>query len=146
MLDVSEAGSIVINTGKTTAPSTSRHGRRIELTRRVKVAAIKRLAINNPHDGGATEADRVEAEVLGVLDRAEELGQPTCALDVAEEHGTGMTLEEIADLMSITRERVRQVEVKGLARLAGEDSTGELRIAVRELPGEPQTIWDRMGD
>ena len=41
----------------------------------------------------------------------------TCALDVADRGGT--TLEEVGAIMNLTRERIRQVEVKGLAKLAG---------------------------
>jgi hypothetical protein len=39
----------------------------------------------------------------------------TCALDVADRGGT--TLEEVGAIMNLTRERIRQVEVKGLAKL-----------------------------
>ncbi len=39
----------------------------------------------------------------------------TCALDAAERGA--MTLEEVGDTMNLTRERVRQLEVKGLAKL-----------------------------
>ena len=39
----------------------------------------------------------------------------TCALDVAER--SGITLEEVGDIMNLTRERVRQVEVRGLLKL-----------------------------
>jgi hypothetical protein len=41
----------------------------------------------------------------------------TCALDVAE-HGS-KTLEEIGEITNLTRERVRQVEVRGLLALRG---------------------------
>jgi hypothetical protein len=40
----------------------------------------------------------------------------TCALDVADRGGT--TLEEVGAIMNLTRERIRQVEVKGLAKLS----------------------------
>ena len=40
----------------------------------------------------------------------------TCALDVAERGG--ITLEEVGEIMNLTRERVRQVETAGLAKLA----------------------------
>ena len=40
----------------------------------------------------------------------------TCALDVSDRGGT--TLEEVGAIMNLTRERIRQVEVKGLAKLA----------------------------
>ena len=39
----------------------------------------------------------------------------TCALDVAE--AGAKTLEEIGEITNLTRERVRQVEVRGLLRL-----------------------------
>lgn len=39
----------------------------------------------------------------------------TCALDVADRGG--ITLEEVGDLLNLTRERIRQVEVFGLEKL-----------------------------
>ncbi len=39
-----------------------------------------------------------------------------CSLDYAA--GDGMTLQEIADVFGMTRERIRQVQVLGLANLA----------------------------
>lgn len=39
----------------------------------------------------------------------------TCALDVADRGG--ITLEEVGEILNLTRERIRQVEVKGLERL-----------------------------
>ncbi len=39
----------------------------------------------------------------------------TCALDVADRGG--ITLEEVGEIMNLTRERVRQVETAGLSRL-----------------------------
>jgi len=41
--------------------------------------------------------------------------EETCALDVAERGG--ITLEEVGSIMNLTRERIRQVEVNGLAKL-----------------------------
>lgn len=41
--------------------------------------------------------------------------QHTCSLDLADREG--MTLEEVADALSITRERVRQIEVMALEKL-----------------------------
>lgn len=43
-----------------------------------------------------------------------ELGT-TCALDVADRGG--ITLEEVGEIMNLTRERIRQVEVRGLVKL-----------------------------
>ena len=63
----------------------------------------------------------------------------TCALDVADRGGT--TLEEVGDILNLTRERIRQVEVLGLQKLRtvyselGEDiAVGE--IALDDLPLE----------
>ena len=39
----------------------------------------------------------------------------TCALDVSDRGG--ITLEEVGEIMNLTRERIRQVEVRGLLRL-----------------------------
>ena len=43
-----------------------------------------------------------------------EMGE-TCALDVADKGG--ITLEEVGEIMNLTRERIRQVEVRGLLKL-----------------------------
>jgi hypothetical protein len=43
-----------------------------------------------------------------------ELGE-TCALDVADRGG--ITLEEVGGIMNLTRERIRQVETRGLLKL-----------------------------
>jgi hypothetical protein len=45
----------------------------------------------------------------------------TCALDVAERGG--VTLEEVGEIMNLTRERIRQLEMSGLARLTNADGT-----------------------
>ena len=45
----------------------------------------------------------------------------TCALDVAERGG--MTLEEVGEILNLTRERIRQVEAAGLKKLL--ETTGE---------------------
>jgi hypothetical protein len=42
--------------------------------------------------------------------------EETCALDVAERGG--ITLEEIGEIMNLTRERVRQLETDGLSKIA----------------------------
>lgn len=64
----------------------------------------------------------------------------SCALDVADRDG--VTLEDAGNIMNITRERVRQLEVKALAKVqAFVELTGlrdwnddEGRKAVRRLP------------
>ena len=53
----------------------------------------------------------------------------TCSLDVADRGG--ITLEEVGEILNLTRERIRQVEVRGLSKLKmvgpGEEP----------LPGDP---------
>jgi Sigma-70, region 4 len=56
----------------------------------------------------------------------------TCALDVADRGGT--TLEEVGAIMNLTRERIRQVEVKGLAKLQALRDMSALRDYVDEGP------------
>jgi hypothetical protein len=56
----------------------------------------------------------------------------TCALDVADRGGT--TLEEVGAIMNLTRERIRQVEVKGLAKLQALKDMAALRDYVDEGP------------
>lgn len=47
--------------------------------------------------------------------------QPTCAIWWADNGGgaieSGMTLEEVGDLLNVTRERVRQIETRAIRRL-----------------------------
>jgi len=45
-----------------------------------------------------------------------ELAQ-SCALDVADLNGDGLQLEAVGDLMNITRERVRQMELGALMKI-----------------------------
>ena len=49
----------------------------------------------------------------------------TCALDIADRGGT--TLEDVGAIMNLTRERVRQLEVKALTRLGAVSDMAELR-------------------
>jgi hypothetical protein len=58
--------------------------------------------------------------------------QETCALDVADRGGT--TLEEVGAIMNLTRERIRQVEVKALAKLDALKEMMALRDYVDEGP------------
>ncbi|MBN2493244.1 MAG: DNA-binding protein [Deltaproteobacteria bacterium] len=49
----------------------------------------------------------------------------TCALDLAERGG--MTLEEVGEILNLTRERIRQVEAAGLQKLLAADNGEELK-------------------
>lgn len=64
----------------------------------------------------------------------------TCALDVADKGGA--TLEEIGELLNVTREAVRLIEQKALRRLR------QRAPHLRELFGalEETSNWDEMGD
>jgi Sigma-70, region 4 len=50
----------------------------------------------------------------------------TCSLDVADRGG--ITLEEVGAILNLTRERIRQVEVRGLAKIKNDDTGGELGV------------------
>ena len=56
----------------------------------------------------------------------------SCALDVADRGGT--TLEDVGAIMNLTRERIRQVEVKALAKLEALSDMEHLRDYVDEGP------------
>ena len=56
----------------------------------------------------------------------------TCALDIADRGGT--TLEDVGAIMNLTRERIRQVEVKALAKLEALRDMADLRDYVDEGP------------
>ncbi len=56
----------------------------------------------------------------------------SCALDVADRGGT--TLEDVGAIMNLTRERIRQVEVKALAKLEALRDMLALRHYVDEGP------------
>lgn len=57
----------------------------------------------------------------------------TCALDVADRGG--ITLEEVGTIMNLTRERIRQVETRGLLKLRA--------IAEDEPRSEPRSPGER---
>jgi hypothetical protein len=72
-----------------------------------------------------TGAIKLNFPDLDVWDMAE-----TCALDVADRGGA--TLEEVGAIMNLTRERIRQVEVKGLSKLSAHKDLSALRDYVDE--------------
>jgi hypothetical protein len=80
-----------------------------------------------------------------------DLGE-SCALDVADRGGT--TLEDVGAIMNLTRERIRQVEVKALAKLealrdmlALRDYVDEGPVGRRRLPRlSPQELVDIESD
>jgi hypothetical protein len=61
----------------------------------------------------------------------------TCALDVADR--SGITLEEVGEIMNLTRERIRQVEVRGLLKLKMASSFEEF------AGGDPASVGGAAG-
>ena len=55
--------------------------------------------------------------------------QHSCALDVAQTGG--ITLEEVGEILNLTRERIRQVEVRGLMKLKEEGGEDMLSYLAR---------------
>lgn len=53
--------------------------------------------------------------------------EETCALDIAERGG--VTLEEVGEIMNLTRERIRQLEMSGLTKLAENNDAPELNLS-----------------
>lgn len=56
----------------------------------------------------------------------------TCALDVADKEG--VTLEEVGAIVNLTRERIRQLETKGLEKLKKLASIAALQDYLDESP------------
>jgi hypothetical protein len=59
----------------------------------------------------------------------------SCALDIADRGG--VTLEEVGVLMNLTRERIRQLEAKGLARLKALNELAALQDFLDEPSDAP---------
>lgn len=62
----------------------------------------------------------------------------TCALDIADRGGA--TLEEVGEITNLTRERIRQIEVKGLTKIAALRDAAALRDYV-EGAEEPEQLF-----
>jgi hypothetical protein len=60
----------------------------------------------------------------------------TCALDVAERGG--VTLEDVGEILNLTRERVRQVEVTGLQKLRDISAKEELDAFIGWSPKDDE--------
>ncbi len=63
--------------------------------------------------------------------------EETCSLDVAERGG--VTLEEVGDILNLTRERVRQVEVTGLSKIRTPSEEYEIDTFLGWEPGSDFT-------
>jgi len=83
-----------------------------------------------------------EAHVIRQAVKRTEAMAETCALDVVEARPRGATLEEIAGLLGLTRERIRQVEQKAKRRI---DKDGGLQALFEalDLDGEAESVFAR---
>ena len=65
----------------------------------------------------------------------------SCALDVADRDGS--TLEYVADLLNVTRERIRQIELHALEKVERRGA----RIGMLDgFPAERSGVWDRIAE
>lgn len=95
------------------------------------VSCVHHLYLDVSDDTGAIKINHPDKEPW-------ELDE-TCSLDVSE-RGDGVTLEEVGELLNITRERVRQVEGKALVqlrRLAPPALRDHLPDSAPEAPADP---------
>lgn len=76
------------------------------------------LAVDIDEDTGSIKVPRPDRETWGA--------PRTCALDVADEGRH--TLEEVGELLNVTRERLRQVEGKALAKVRAEFVRQGMRV------------------
>ena len=149
LVDVLEKGTLMVNAGKTTEGEGPRRRRRV-VTRRVGVVSVRALTKKRPTSKWGMEAmsrmDKAEDALFAALHSAIWTGAPTCLLDVAEQGP--LTLEQTGGILNITRERVRQLEVRALAKLNGEAGE-EMRQAARDIPDEQSNYgpdaWERAG-
>ncbi len=88
------------------------------------VSCKHHLALDVSVETGAIKLNTPDLEVWEMAE--------TCALDVADRGGE--TLEHVGAILNITRERVRQVEMGAIARLAGSSCMSVLREFADEGP------------
>ena len=82
------------------------------------VSCVHHLYIDVNEDIGSIKFNFPHLEVWEMAE--------TCSLDVADRGG--VTLEEVGAILNLTRERIRQVEVRGLARLKSSKKAFDLDI------------------
>ena len=105
-VDVNENGTMVLNIGRTKVKAPDQKHPR-NLTRKLPVL---------PQVGQKWRTEEVEEALLKAFERAAEEDEPTCILDCVGD-GVSYTLEETSDFFSVTRERIRQIELKALRKM-----------------------------
>jgi RNA polymerase primary sigma factor len=86
---------------------------------------IEDQSIPRPEDE-ATQA-LLSQQIRGVINTLPERERQVIELRFGLDNGTGRTLEEVSQELGITRERVRQIELKGLKILRDPDNKAKLR-------------------
>lgn len=71
------------------------------------VSCVHHLYLDVNEETGSIKLNFPDLEVWEITE--------TCSLDIADKGG--ITLEEVGKIMNLTRERIRQVEVRGLLKL-----------------------------
>ena len=93
------------------------------------VSCSAHLYLDVDEKSGSIKFNRPDLEVWEM--------EETCSLDVADRQG--ITLEEVGRWYNLTRERIRQVEVRGLTKIKNADN-GEL-----SRPSSPETYVGHQG-
>lgn len=91
------------------------------------------------HHLGLDTDSRGQIFVVVPEDRLVAHDGPTCALDVAEETG-GLTLQEVGDIVGVTRERVRQIQCRALEKLR-KRAPELLELLERDAPIPTTDAW-----
>lgn len=108
-------------------------------------------AVGTGRDAGARVSglrrmiDMDNPELMEAIRDRLNAGNPTCALDVAEEDG--QTLEQIGNIMGLTRERVRQIEEEALDKLRQKLTEAGVDIeAIRSFLSDPSELFKELGE
>lgn len=126
LVDVTENGTIIFNAGV----ERIRYGERSNGHPHVRTISRRPTSVSTKYNGRRHKELLAQGEkalfdrIREAVENEEEL--PSCLLDIVE-GGNALTLEEVGETMSVTRERVRQVEVKALVALKRDpDKAGAL--------------------
>jgi hypothetical protein len=91
---------------------------------------IPRIETGSPRGRLPSWDDETTADAI--VDAMEQ-DYESCSLDLVARHPDGMTLEKIANVFGLTRERVRQIEEKAMVRSADRIKDSEYDIKPHEV-------------
>ena len=119
-----------MNAGRTTEPVVNGSRSRVRnATRRDGVLLVSE--VGGKYGQARSRAEAFEDRVVAELDG----DRPTCVLDLVAD-GCEYTLEETGKELNLTRERVRQIEVKALLRLR-DDHTNDMLEEAKGMAEAP---------